>query len=76
MYTCIPYEIPIIMPKGTIFMKILKHKSSEKAKSPKDFSKKILKISKNYKFYLRNMKLNSQILKKILRNDPLKKNIV
>ena len=77
MYTCIPYEIPMIMPKGTIFMKkILKHKSSEKAESPIDFSKKILKVSKNYKFYLKNMKLNSKILKKILQNDPLKKNIV
>ncbi len=77
MYTCIPYEIPLITPSGTTFMsKILKFKSFEKAKSLDDFYLKILKVSQNYKFYLRNMKLNSKILKKILNNDPLKKNIV
>ena len=77
MYTCIPYEIPFVTPSGTTFMrKILKFKSFEKANSINDFSLKILKVSKNYKFYLNNMKLNSEILKKILKNDPLKKNIV
>ena len=76
MYTCIPYEIPMVFPKGTVFMKkILKYKSFEYAKDIKDFSEKILIISKNYNFYLKNMKFNSKILKKILQNDPLKKNI-
>ena len=55
--------------------KILKYKSFEYAKDIKDFSEKILIISKNYNFYLKNMKFNSKILKKILQNDPLKKNI-
>ena len=77
MYTCIPYEIPLVTPSGTTFMgKILKYKSFESAKSIDDFSAKILKVSKNYKFYLSNIKSNSKILKKILKNDPLKKNIV
>ena len=47
----------------------------EYAKDQRDFSQKIFKISKNYNYYLKNMKLNSKILKKILQNDPLRKNI-
>ncbi len=77
MYTCIPYEIPMIVPKGTTFMKkVLNHKSYEKAHNVKDFTNKILKISKKYRFYLINIKKNSKILKKILDNDALKKNIL
>ena len=76
MYSCIPYEIPMVLPQGTIFMKkILKYNATEYAKDQRDFSQKILKISKNYNYYLKNMKLNSKILKKILHNDPLRKNI-
>ena len=77
MYTCIPYEIPMVVPKGTTFMnKVLKQKSYEKAHNVKDFTNKILKISHNYRFYLKNIKHNSKILKKILDNDALKKNIL
>ena len=76
MYSCIPYEIPMVLPHGTIFMKkILKYDAIEYAKDQRDFSQKILKISENYNYYLKNMKLNSKILKKILQNDPLRKNI-
>lgn len=76
MYTCIPYEIPMILPKGTTFMKkILKYKSFEIADGIEQTANKITKISKNYSRYLNNVKLNSKILKKILDNDPLKKNI-
>ncbi len=77
MYTCIPYEIPMVVPKGTTFMnKILKRKSYEKANNVNNYTNKILKISKNYRFYLNNIKQNSKILKKILDNDALKKNIL
>ena len=56
---------------------IMKYKSYEKAKNHfEDFAKKIIKISKNYKFYLKNVKLNSLKLRKILKNDPLKKFII
>ena len=76
LYSCVPYEIPIIVPKGTEFMKnIQKFKSYEKAQNVKDYTDKIIKISKNYKFYLKNMKLNSKILKEILKKDPLQINI-
>ena len=77
MYSCIPFQIPIVVPMGTIFLqKINKHKSYEIAKNITDYSNKILKISNNYKFYLNNVKKNSLILKKILEKDPLKKNII
>jgi hypothetical protein len=77
MYSCIPYEIPMIIPSNTLFMKkILKFKSYEKAKNINEFVNKIIKISKNYKYYHGNVRKNSLILKKILRNDPLRKNII
>ena len=76
MYSCLSHQIPIVIPKGTRFMnKILKYNSFEKAKNINDFANKILKISKNYNYYLRNVKLNSIILKKTLKQDPLKKNL-
>ena len=76
MYSCISNEIATVIPKGTNFMKdIMKFKSYEKAKNLEDFANKIVKISKKYEFYLRNVKLNSIILKKILEKDPLRKYI-
>ena len=54
---------------------IMKYKSYEKAKNLEDFAKKIVKISTKYNFYLRNVKLNSLILKNILKKDPLRKYI-
>ncbi len=76
LYSCVPYEVPIVVPSGTEFMKnIQKFKSYEKAKNLNDFADKIHVISQNYSFYLKNMKLNSKILKEILKKDPLQKNI-
>ena len=76
MYSSLSHEIPVVIPKGTKFMKnILKYKSFENAKNLDQFANKILKISKNYKYYLNNVKLNSNLLKKMLKNDPLRKNI-
>ena len=77
MYSCIANEIPVVIPSGTIFMKkIMKFKSFEKGGDLKNIASKIIKISNNYEFYLKNVKLNSNILKYILKNDPLRKNIV
>jgi len=77
MYSCLSHEIPIIIPEGTTFLNnILKFKSFEKANNLKQYANKILQISNNYNFYLRNIKLNSRILRLILKNDPLKKNIL
>ena len=77
MYSCLSHEIPIIIPEGTTFLNnILKYKSFEKANNLKQYANKILQISNNYNFYLRNIKLNSRILRLILKNDPLKKNIL
>ncbi len=76
MYSCISNEIAIVIPSGTSFMsEIMKYKSYEKAKNINDFAKKIIKISKNYNFYRRNVKQNSLILKKLLEKDPLRKYI-
>jgi hypothetical protein len=77
MYSCLSHEIPIIIPEGTTFLKnILKYKSFEKANNLKQYANKILQISNNYNYYLKNIKLNSKILRLILKNDPLKKNIL
>ena len=77
MYSCLTHEIPIIIPEGTTFMNnTLKYKSFEKANSLRQYANKILQISVNYNYYLRNVKLNSRILRLILKNDPLKKNIL
>ena len=54
----------------------MKFKSFEKGGDLKNIASKIIKISNNYEFYLKNVKLNSNILKYILKNDPLRKNIV
>ena len=76
LYSCVPYEIPVVVPSGTEFMRnIQKHKSYEKAKNINEFASKINTISKNYRLYLNNMKLNSKILKETLKKDPLQNNI-
>ncbi len=76
MYSCVSNQIPTIIPKGNKFMtEILKYKSYEEAGNLYEFSKKIMKISNQYNYYLKNVKLNSKILKNVLRKDPLKKNI-
>lgn len=75
-YSCIPYEIPTVLPYGTNFLSnINKSKSFEKAKDIESMADQINKISKNYKFYLKNAKLNSKLLSKIVKNDPLTKNL-
>ena len=61
MYSCVSNEIPTVIPKNTNFMKdIMKHKSYETAENLEDFANKIIKISKNYNYYLKNVKLNSK----------------
>ena len=75
-YSCVPYEIPLILPNGTNYMNnINKSKSFENAKNVNEIVKKIIKISKNYKLYLKNAKLNSLNLKKIINKDPLITNL-
>ena len=77
MYSCTSNEIPIVIPKGTLFMnKVLKYKSFEKAKNLSEFADKLIKISKKYNYYLKNVKKNSSILKNILKKDPLRINII
>ena len=77
MYSCTSNEIPLVIPNGTLFMdKVLKYKSFEKAKNLHEFAAKLLKISKRYNYYLENVKKNSNILKSILKNDSLRKNII
>lgn len=76
MYSCVSNQIPIVIPKGVNFMnEILKYKSYETSNNINDIFVQIIKISKNYNYYLKNVKLNSDLLKSTLRNDPLRKNI-
>ena len=51
--TCIANEIPVVIPSGTIFMKIMEFKSFEKSSDLKNIASKIIKISNNY-IYLKN----------------------
>ena len=75
LYSCLPYEIPFVIPKGLFFMNdINKFKSYEVGKNLNDIAEKTIKISKKYSFYLKNAKLNLKILKNIVKNDPLNKN--
>lgn len=75
-YSCIPYQIPMVFLNKTNYMKnINKFRSFEIAKSIDDLVNQIIKISKNYKYYLQNSNLNSLHLAKIVKNDSLVKNL-
>ncbi len=75
-YSCIPYQIPFIIPKGVYFLKnINKQKSFEEADDINDVVMKIILISKKYDYYLRNAKTNFRNFKKFIINDPLLKNL-
>ncbi len=76
LYSCIPYQIPFIVPTGVKFLKnINKYKSFEEAKNINEIVEKIILISKKYNFYLKNIKINLKNLKKFLNNDPLIANL-
>ena len=77
LYSCLPYEIPFLIPKGLSFMKnINKFKSHEIGKNLDDIAIKAIKVSRKYSYYLKNAKLNFKILKQILYKDPLQKNLI
>ncbi len=76
LYACITHEIPFVIPHGTKYMKkILKVDAYESAQNLNQYSEKIIRISKKYDKYLKNLKYSSKILEKKLRKDPLKKYI-
>lgn len=76
LYSCIPYQIPFIIPNGVYFLKnINTFKSFEKANSINDLVNKIILISRKFDFYLRNAKKNYKNFKKIMKNDPIIKNL-
>ena len=77
LYSCLPYEIPFLIPKGLSFMKnINRFKSHEIGKNLDDIAIKAIKVSRKYSYYLKNAKLNFKILKQILYKDPLQKNLI
>lgn len=77
IYSCLPYQIPFIIPNGSNFMEdINKFKSYEKGKNLDQIAKKTIKISKKYPYYLKNAKLNFKLLKNVLDQDPLKINLL
>ena len=76
MYSCVSNQIPMVVPKGLNFMNdILINKSYEIAKNKRDISDKIILILENYRYYLKNVKLNSKVLRINLKRDPLRENI-
>ena len=75
-YSCIPYQIPFVIPKGVIFLKnINSSRSFEIADNINDIVNKIILISQKYEFYLKNAKKNSINFKKFIKNDPIIKNL-
>ena len=71
-YSCICNEIPMVIPKNTLYMKnLLSHKGYEEADSIAEYSSKLLKISYNYNYYLREMKKESKNYKNLLNQDAL-----
>ena len=77
LYSCLPYEIPFLIPKGLSFMKnINKFKSHEIGKNLDDIAINAIKVSSKYSYYLKNAKLNFKILKQHLHKDPIQKNLI
>jgi hypothetical protein len=76
-YSCIAHEIPLIIPDGSrSLIKFLKYQCYLEANNLDDYVNKILKLYKNYDFYLIEAKKQSTYYKKILSDyDDLIKTI-
>ena len=62
----------MVIPKNTLYMKnLLSHKGYEEADSIAEYSSKLLKISCNYNYYLKEMKKESKNYKNLLNQDAL-----
>jgi hypothetical protein len=75
-YSCLTNEIPIIIPRNSIYLKkLLNFSSYEEASEIDEYVEKTILITKNYNFYLSEAKKQSLSYKLKLESDPLVKNI-
>ena len=71
-YSCISNEIPMIIPKNTLYMKnLLFYKGFHEAETINEYAEQLYKISNNYKYYLNEMKKESKNYKILLKHDAL-----
>jgi hypothetical protein len=71
-YSCISNEIPMIIPKNTLYMKnLLSYKGFHEAETMHEYAEQLYKISNNYKYYLKEMKKESKNYKNLLKYDSL-----
>jgi len=71
-YSCIGHEIPMVIPKNTLYMKnLLRYKGFHEAESIPEYKDKLYKISNNYNYYLKEMKKESKKYKALLSQDVL-----
>jgi len=75
-YSCISHEIPMVIPKNTLYMKnLLRYKGFHEAESIPEYIDRLYKISYNYNYYLREMKKEAKEYKTLLRKDVLIKRV-
>jgi hypothetical protein len=74
--SCLTNEIPIIIPRNSIYLKkLLNFSSYEEATEIDEYAQKTILIAKNYSFYLSEAKKQSLSYKLKIESDPLIKNI-
>ena len=70
-------EIPMIIPKGAIYVKkFFAYQSFLEAENINDYSNNIIKIVENYPKFLEKTKRQSSFYKKKLINDPLNSRVL
>lgn len=75
--SCLTNEIPIVIPKNSIYLKkLLEFSSYEEATTIDEYVQKTILIAKNYDFYLNEAKKQSLSYKLKIKSDPLIRNII
>ena len=77
-FSCITNEIPMVIPQNCSLWKNFlnkKYKNFEEAKNLNEFYKRIIYMSKNYKYFLNQAKKQSLNYKQILKKDIMLKRI-
>ena len=75
-YSCLTHEIPIVLPRNSVYLKkLLEFSSYEEATEINEYVEKTILIAKNYDFYLNEAKKQSLSYKLKIESDPLIINI-
>jgi hypothetical protein len=76
IYSCITHEIPVVIPENCLHLKqILTFKCYEEAKDLENFIEKIILISNNFTFYLKESKKLALNFKNTINDSALIKNL-